>query len=160
MRKGYKAMSEFEVRLRAWLENQGFDCDIMFDDDFGYDWFENKLHVGTVTYPTTGRWFEQFLCEYGLEWFGILDPVLALIHELGHYATHESYSEEELYLFQAIKMFGTEDRMEEMNSMFKYWEVNDEFAANMWAIDYINWNIEVVQELIDIYFESWKTVDA
>ena len=26
-------MSEFEVRLRAWLENQGFDCDVVFDED-------------------------------------------------------------------------------------------------------------------------------
>jgi hypothetical protein len=80
--KGENIMSEFEVRLRAWLKNQGFDCNVVFDADFGYNWKENVLHVGTLAYPTVGRWFEQFLYEYGLEWFGIIDPVLALIHEL------------------------------------------------------------------------------
>ena len=153
-------MSEFEVRLRAWLENQGFDCDVVFDEDFGYDWKNNVLHVGTLTYPTVGRWFEQFLCEYGLEWFGILDPVLALIHELGHYVTNVLFCEEEIRTFQFIKGLGCGDRMDEQAAMFRYWEIRDEFEANMWAVDFINWNIDVIKELITIYFESWKTVDV
>ncbi len=148
------------MRLRGWLKNQGFDCDIMFDDDFGYDWFENKFHIGTIAYPIISRWFEQFLYEYGLEWQGVLDPVLSLIHELGHYATNRLFCEEEIYFFQFIKQIECDERMDEQAAMFKYWEIKDEFEANMWALDYINWNIEAVKELIDIYFESWKTVDA
>ena len=151
-------MSEFEVRLRAWLENQGFNCDVVFDEDFGYDWKDNVLHIGTFAYPTIGRWFEQFLCEYGLEWFGILDPVLALIHELGHYVTNTLFCDEEIYTFQFIKELGYDDRMDEQAAMFRYWEVGDEFEANMWAVDFINWNIDAVKELITIYFESWKGV--
>lgn len=153
-------MSEFEVRLRAWLKNQGFDCDVVFDEDFGYDWKENVLHVGTLAFPTIGRWFEQFLCEYGLKWFGILDPVLALVHELGHYATNVLFCDEEIYTFQFIKELGCDDRMDEQAAMFRYWEVRDEFEANMWAIDFINWNIGAVKELITIYFESWKGVQS
>lgn len=151
-------MSEFEVRLRAWLENQGFDCDVVFEADFGYNWKENVLHVGTLAYPTVGRWFEQFLYEYGLEWFGIIDPVLALIHELGHYVTNKLFCEEEICSFQVIKWIGQDDRMDEQAAMFRYWEITDEFEANMWAVDFINWNIEAVKELITIYYESWETI--
>jgi hypothetical protein len=151
-------MSEFEVRLRAWLKNQGFDCNVVFDADFGYNWKENVLHVGTLAYPTVGRWFEQFLYEYGLEWFGIIDPVLALIHELGHYVTNTLFCEEEICSFQVIKWIGQDDRMDEQAAMFRYWEITDEFEANMWAVDFINWNIEAVEELITIYYESWETV--
>ena len=151
-------MSEFEVRLRAWLKNQGFDCNVVFDADFGYNWKENVLHVGTLAYPTVGRWFEQFLYEYGLEWFGIIDPVLALIHELGHYVTNKLFCEEEICSFQVIKWIGQDDRMDEQTAMFRYWEITDEFEANMWAVDFINWNIEAVKELITIYYESWETI--
>ena len=151
-------MSEFEVRLRAWLRNQGFDCNVVFDADFGYNWKENVLHVGTLAYPTVGRWFEQFLYEYGLEWFGIIDPVLALIHELGHYVTNKLFCEEEICSFQVIKWIGQDDRMDEQAAMFRYWEITDEFEANMWAVDFINWNIEAVKELITIYYESWETI--
>lgn len=151
-------MSEFEVRLHAWLENQGFDCKVVFDADFGYNWKENVLHIGTLSYPTVGRWFEQFLYEYGLEWFGIIDPVLALIHELGHYVTNKLFCEEEICSFQVIKWIGQDDRMDEQAAMFRYWEITDEFEANMWAVDFINWNIEAVKELITIYYESWETI--
>ena len=151
-------MPEFEVRLRAWLRNQGFDCDLVFDEDFGYDWKDNILHVGIFEFPTVGRWFEQFMCEYGLEWCGIYDPVLALIHELGHYSTNEVFCAEEIYNFQFIKALVCDDCIDEQAAMFRYWEVGDEFEANMWAVDFINWNIDAVKELIAIYFESWEGV--
>ena len=44
--------------------------------------------------------------------------------------------------------------------MFRYWEVKDEFEANMWTVDFVNWNIDAIKELINIYFESWKTVEV
>ena len=46
--------------------------------------------------------------------------------------------------------------MENQNNMIKYWEMPDEFAANIWAINYMNNHIEVVESLCQIYVDYWN----
>lgn len=147
-------MSNFEKAIREWLKKNNFNCDITFEDDFGYEWDTNILHIGILGYENVGRWFEQFLYEYGLEYVGIYEPVLALIHELGHYASLNDFEEEELKLLSVLKNFN-DDRMGSQKQMNKYWELPDEFAANIWAINFINDNIEEIEALCRIYFYYW-----
>lgn len=146
----------FEYKLQEWLKENGFECAIQFGDDFAYDRESNVLQIGCVGYPTVCRWFEQFLYEYGLEYTGIYDPVLALLHELGHIMTLDQFSEKELRLFQLAKFITEENRMVSSKVMFKYWEIKDEFLANLWAIDFINNNIEKVEKLCQIYCNYWE----
>ena len=148
-------MTNFEKAIDKWLKENEFNCGFYFDDDFGFDWVENKVRIGTMGYNNVSRWFEQFLYEYGLEYTGIFDPVLAFFHELGHWATNEVFSDSEKMLFNIAKDF-IDDRMENQNNMIKYWEMPDEFAANIWAINYMNNHIEVVESLCQIYVDYWN----
>ena len=146
-------MENFKARVREWLQKNGFDCDIEMDTDFGYDWAANVIHIGTKEYPEISRWFKHFMFKYGLAWTHVSDPVMCMIHELGHYSTVGQFDDMELYLYQFIKDSNMDERMESEEGMFEYWEVRDEFVANCWAIDYINYNIEAVNELIEIFAE-------
>lgn len=147
-------MTNFEKALREWLKKNNFNCDITFEDDFGYEWDTNILHIGVLGYENVGRWFEQFLYEYGMDYVGIYDPVLALIHELGHYSSLGDFEPEELMLLGFIKDLDNE-RMSNQEFMNEYWELPDEFAANMWAINFVNENIEAVEDLCNIYLYYW-----
>lgn len=149
-------MTMFEQKLNDWLIDNSFTCKVKFDTDFAYETKENVLYVGINGYSTVGRWFEQFLYEYGLDYTGIYDPVLCLCHELGHSMTINQFSDEELRLFQFAKFMTEDERMESADGMFKYWEIKDEFAANMWAIQFINTNIDCVCELCEIYRLYWN----
>lgn len=108
----------FEYKLQEWLKENGFECAIQFGDDFAYDRESNVLQVGCVGYPIVCRWFEQFLYEYGLEYKGIYDPVLALLHELGHSMTLDQFSERELRLFDFSKFLLEDERMTNSNKSF------------------------------------------
>lgn len=148
-------MSKFEVELNCWLRKNGFVCDVEFDDDFGYDRLTNTLIVGTIDYAEIGVWFDQFLYEYGAEYCGIFSSVLSLLHELGHKMTIGSFSDDELIVYDTFKNL-MEDRMENYNMMYLYWEMPDEFAANAWVVDFINGNIDAVEELCNIYISYWN----
>lgn len=148
-------MTRFEIAMRNWLKENGFTSDIAFRDDFAYDRIDDIIYIGTVGYSTIGRWFEQFLYEYGLEYTGIFDPVLALIHEIGHSQTLQNYNDYELTCYKIAKEF-IDEPMEDQEGMNKYWLIEDEFVANLWAINYINNNTEAVEELCNIYIKYWN----
>jgi hypothetical protein len=40
-----------------------------------------------------------------------------------------------------------------IEEMFKYWEMPDEFAANIWAVNFINKNISEVERLVNIFLK-------
>lgn len=151
-------MTNFEIKLHKWLKENNFTCDVQFDDDFGYDMQKNILYIGMYGYPEVSRWFEQFLYEYGMEYTGIYDPVLCLLHELGHTRTIYNFSEKELQFFNFMKVMTEDERMENAEVMFQYWEMPDEFAANIWAINFINDYINKVAELCEIYRLYWNEV--
>ena len=146
----------FEYKLQEWLKENGFECAIQFGDNFAYDRESNVLQVGCIGYPTVCRWFEQFLYEYGLDYTGIYDPVLALLHELGHSMTLDQFSEKELRLFDFSKFLLEDERMTNSDKMFQYWSIPDEFSANLWEIEFINNCIDRVCDLCDIYYNYWE----
>ena len=147
-------MSNFEKAVRSWLKKNNIDCNICFEDDFGYQIDNNTIHIGIMEYENVSHWYEQLLYEYGLDYVGILAPVLAFTHEIGHYMTINNFTKEELLICHLTKQFmNSEDEHDWFN---KYWEVPDEFAANIWAINFINNNIEAVEELCNIYVNYWE----
>lgn len=143
--------------IHNWLAKNGFNnIDLTTSLDFAYNITNNTIVIGTEKYPTVGRYFEQFLYEYGLEYSGIFDSVLAFLHELGHVYTIPAFSNAELMLYQIAKNFTAEDftNMETEQEKFNYyWELPDEFAANMWVINFVNNNIEAVEELCNIWMK-------
>ena len=153
------AVEKFKTDLANWFEKYGFGkLDITFDRDFALNVHEYHpiLVIGVQSYPEVSRYFEQFLYEYGLEYIGIFDPVLAFLHELGHRMTLDTFSETELKLFQITKEFSHEES--EYDWYNSYWHIPDEFAANIWEINFINNFPEAAEELCMIYMNNWNEI--
>ena len=92
-----------------------------------------------------------------MEYCGICDPALAFLHELGHACTYNYFNDTEKLLYDLTKSFDPgESDMDFL--MGHYWMIPDEFAANMWAIDFINNYIEAVKELCYIWTVDWTAM--
>ena len=145
-------MKGLKTALINWLHSNGFDVMVDFAEDSSYDKDKLVINLGMESYPNVGRYFEQYLYEYGLEYTGIFDEVLAFLHELGHHMTINSFSEKEIFILAMSKEFL--DVPDEHEWYEEYWLMPDELAANMWEINFINSNIEVVEELCDIFIRE------
>lgn len=154
------AVEKFKTDLANWFNKNGFeDIGLCFGEDFAYVILDNGefgVQVGIQAYPEVGRYFEQFLYEYGLEYTGIYDPVLCLLHELGHNQTINYFDGNEQFLCELAKQFCHSENEHDWYN--EYWETPDEFAANIWAINFINNHIEAVEELCDIYANDWPAI--
>ena len=152
----------FKSEVVQWLCDNGFSSlGVEMDSDFCYSTGEDTdfnyveecvINVGTDRFDEIDKWFEQFLYEYGLEWMD-LGRVLPFIHELGHHNTIYSFSNSErlAMYYSKFDIFFDEDVT--MEEMFKYWEMPDEFAANVWAVNFINKNISEVERLVNIFLK-------
>lgn len=150
----------FQEALQNWLhKNEMPEVQIDFCTDFAFDDETHTIYVGVQQYENVDEFYEEFLDINGCEWGNIPGPVLAFLHELGHANTLKHFNIEQLAFFQfAKKMI---DQNDEKKAMFDYWEVPDEWAANDWAIHFINEHIDAVQELIAAYADAWnKLVEA
>ena len=154
------AVDTFKSNLNNWFVKNGFDnLPINFTEDFGYAIFEDGqvcINIGVQAYPEVGRYFEQFLYEYGLEYCGIYDPVLCLLHELGHHMTYRYFNDNEQVLYRLAKEFDHGE--DQFTWLYRYWSIPDEFAANMWAINFVNNHIDAVEELCEIYTIDWTAM--
>ena len=141
--------TKIEGALRKWFRDNGINCDIDFDDDFCYDAAANKVTIGKKYDSDVRVLFEQFLYEYGMEYVGFDFYTLGLLHEIGHFFTIDNFSMEELVICRFEKLF-----IEDSDDAFDYWEINDELAANVWAVNFINEHIEVVEKLTNIFLKG------
>ena len=102
-----------------------------------YDIEQNTIIIGLEEYPLANKYFQQFLYEYGLKYLDIDDDILSFLHELGHMVTLKSFSQTELKLFRFMKESDENDK-DSQKKYYHYWSVPDEFAANIWAINFIH----------------------
>ena len=156
-KKSKTTEKKFKDALINWLCEHNFaNIDIDFELDFGYtyDDITSCINIGVENIGVVSNYFEQFMYEYGLEYIGIPAPVMCFLHELGHYNTIYSFSSEELWWYAISKEFS--HGMSEHDEYFRYWSLPDEFAANMWEINYINSHIEDVEELCNIFCKAWS----
>ena len=149
-------MSEFKSALSEWMHKIGVDCDIKMDDEFAYNVTNNTLLIATEKNSEVECYLEQFFYEYGAEYVGYGFFVLGILHELGHYFTTPSFDIEELLLCKIKKMLVNGETM--YKAACDYWEVPDEFAANMWAINFINHHTAAVDELANIFNKEFYHV--
>ncbi len=154
------AVQKFIDDITDWLNKNGFaKLNISFGEDFAYVLLDDEklgIQIGVQAYPEVGRYFEQFLYEYGMEYTGIYDPVLCLLHELGHNQTLNYFDGKEQLLCELAKQFCHSENEHDWYN--EYWETPDEFAANVWAINFINNHIEAVEELCCIYAIDWPAI--
>ena len=151
------AINNFKSVIIKWLCEHDFsNLEIDFANDFGYINTDDLkcINIGIIPHPIEGNYFEQFLYEYGCDYVDIPYQILCFLHELGHYNTVTNFSDEELWTYYFIK--DIDEARISQEEYFKYWEIPDEFAANIWVINYINTHIEAVEELTQKYIIAWN----
>ena len=152
------AVTTFTDALKEWLAKNGFgNLNLVWDEDFAYGLANNTLYVGITLPPEITEYFEEFLVENGCEYSGLVAPAYALLHELGHSQTIYQFSFEELVMFKFFKE-DDDDTLTDREFMFHYWNVEDEWVANEWAINFINNNADAICELHNIYCDYWNAV--
>ena len=155
------AVKNFKIAMTNWMCKHDFsNVELDFEYDFGYAIDEeNDIHcinIGVANCEDACNYFEQFLYENGCEYTGIPYPVLCFLHELGHVRTIDNFTQDELRICRFIKAYGEEE--EDYEYFTHYWMTPDEFAANMWAVSFINENIEAVEDLCMTFCAAWNTL--
>lgn len=137
-------INTFRIDIIKWLTKYDIsNIDVNIANRFAYDPEDHIIYFGIYDdIKETGIDFSQYLYEYGCEYVDIWYPILAFLHEVGHVRTLDSFDEHDRLFMNVFKTFKTTN--------FEYWDVQDEFAANMFVVDFINNNIEAVTELIEI----------
>lgn len=148
--------------LVKWLSKNGIsNLYVDYEEDFSYaigdeDANIRCLNIGVEKITKEGNIFEQFLYEYGCIYSDIPVPVLCFLHEAGHHMTISNFSNLDLVYCSLLKSEIKDN--DDFNFYYKYWLVDDEFEANMWMIDFINNNIEAVEDLCVLFSRGWNKI--
>ena len=157
-----KSAVMFKNSLIKWLTKNGIsNLYVDYEDDFSYaindeDANIRCINIGVEKVEETGNIFEQFLYEYGCIYSDIPIPVLCFLHEAGHHMTISNFSTIDLLLCDFLKKRIKDE--DDFNFYYKYWLVDDEFEANMWMINFINNNIEAVEDLCVLFSQGWNKI--
>ena len=122
--------------IMNWLNNNGFQVNIAQDIEYSYSLPGNIIYIGSDTVRITENWFKDFLKTYGCA------------QVAGHHITVPSFSDEELSWFATVKAIIAERyETDEKTANLKYWSIQDELAANKWAIQFINTHYQEAKKL-------------
>lgn len=142
--------NKLSIELEKWVQKYFHFNGLKFDYDFfsSYDFVEHIIYLSQMNMPEINKKFRQFLYEYGAPAAAtdFMDDSLIFLHELSHCLTNSLYDDFETIIYKFQK--------ENVDS-FTYWEVRDEFEANMVVVDFINSNSEAIYELDKIFWEWW-----
>ena len=144
----YKGIfNKITVGLENWIQKYFHFNGLRFEfEDFsGYNFDTNTIYISYIDLPKTHKKFRQFLYEYGAPAAAtkFKNNSLVFLHELAHCLTNSLYDDFELTIYDFQK--------EGVDDAFTYWEVRDEFEANMIVVDFINDNPEAIYELDKIW---------
>lgn len=145
-------------KLKKWLADNGFNVSVKMNDYFAYDSEENTIWVGKYREEGTES-FPEFLNTHGCDYAETIPlPMLAFLHELGHFHTIHAYSQVELLIFDTMKESnGVEPDLSIKERAFNYWLIPDEMDANMWEIKYLmnEDNFPALNDLFEIFKEIY-----
>ena len=119
----------------------------LYMEESAYDYDNNIIYIGKNDKPIHND-FRQFLYEYGCneDLTNYNNNTLVFLHELSHCLTNSNYDNLEMIILNFKK--------KSVDNSFDYWEILDEFEANMIVVDFINNNPEAIKELDNI-FMGW-----
>jgi len=140
-----------ERALENWLIKNGINnIEVALNIDNFFDTDKNIINFSLKPLLQTDCYFRQFIHEYGCTKENIPSLVLHFLHEVGHVMTIHKFSEDELFHFRISRIFFGFEEHSKFELAFNYWESPEEFAANIWTINFINNNFQEVQYLINI----------
>jgi hypothetical protein len=127
-RKGDKTMKNL-IEVLNRIANE-YDCEVVIGNEFAYYYSESKIVVNPA--DTDERFFELARAN-GLN-EKVSNFVISFFHELGHNETMDFIEEE---------YEGDKNAL----SMEEYFYLEEEYEATMWAIDFCNNNMDIVEEI-------------
>ncbi len=149
-------ITEFNNTLKQWFSDHGYDGLFFVEgEDFCYYLNEKCVQYSLFDSPNTDNHFSQFLYEYGAEYI-CHSFIASLLHEIGHHYTLPLFNQEEKDKDIFAKNTRYHDGTIETN--YWYWELPTEFAANMWAIEWINTHYKELCELSDLCAEGLEKI--
>lgn len=145
--------------LNRFLADNDFECDVMMDTDFAYYYGCSLITYSLVVSEKMDRMFLDFAKSNGLSVdCGIF--LLSFFHELGHHETMDLLEDEDCEYSKEIKETLNGDSEEDCKI---YFALPDEIEATLWAIDFINSNLEMVEKLakdlqkeIEIFYKKYE----
>lgn len=130
---------------RIFLKKMGLSgVGVEWGIETAYDRAENAIFLYSRQNERTAPMYIDFMRDrYGIELESFHPTLIAFLHEVGHAATMDSFSEEDLMLYFLLK---------DGASPSFYWSLPDEAAANQWVAEH--WGSGEVEELA----AEWKLV--
>ena len=146
-----KLVSNFNRALSIWFARHGIsNLEFTEGEEFCYYPEAHAVQWGMLLNDEQENMYAQFMYEYGLE--REVNPfVISLLHEVGHFMTIHQLGEETVQFDYVAKEIAAGAATEvDINSHYWYWELDTEFAANMWAIEWVKNHPAELQELNDL----------
>ena len=113
------------------------------DSDFFYYYESHRIGYSLLVSDRTQRLFPKY-CEHNL---GLQHKtpifILAFLHELGHHYTTDLFDDSEIDEFEEIK----EDLGDTDSDFLAYFDIEDEYEASKWAVDYIDTHPDKIKQL-------------
>lgn len=156
-----KITEKFLDVMMSWLARNGIDdLNLKIDNEFCYNLIDNEITIGVMSFPEVDQWTQEYWNELGIVWININPMVLKFLHEIGHYYTIQTFTNDELMIYNLSKPIVDLKAADAKNKMYEYWQMPDEMVATRWAIDFLNneKNEYRVQELNDIFEIFWEDV--
>ena len=151
-KRGYNTMGlvhNFNKELSLWFNAHGIsNLDFVEGEEFCYYPDQHIVQWGMFDSPKCDNHFQQFFDEYGLEYKAVSSFFLSVMHEVGHHMTLHYFSADERAADIVKKEITISDGT--IDTDYWYWELPTEFAANLWAIDYMNAHPEEMYELYEL----------
>ena len=135
--------------IRAWLKKHHFHSLVRMEKEMAYDPTIDTIVIPSVYDSYCDEWFMRFLRSHGL--IGDFDGItLSILHELGHAKTVKNFTEDEWADCAIEKQILDLMALSDEEYINAYWTVENEYVANIWAIEFANKHPKLVQELEDM----------
>lgn len=148
-------ISDFNTALELWFNAHGVpNLNVVEGEDFCFYYNQqNIIQWGMIQQETIDRQFAQFFDEYGCKTYTENTFVESLLHEVGHYMTMSNFTQKEWNRDNKAKYKKHKNTdVTGIDLNYWYWELPIEFAANMWAINFLNEHFDWATELTELCY--------
>lgn len=140
-------MTELEQYLTNWLTSHDYELEVHeCDDEFFY--CDPLSFIGIATHAkAVDKHFLRFINEHGCKMQFSNAFIPEFLHEVGHDNMNGDFDDDEWEEYRDFEHSFEGLDMDNYDNQLRYMTHPIEFAATMWAIDYINSHEEEIVEL-------------
>lgn len=144
MRDINEIFDEIVQVCQDYCDKNYIDVDVEFAEDFCYYVGANTVGI-TIMVDERANYFMKNAFDMGLK-YDCGDFILSFFHEIGHHYTENWITKKENKKCKKQKKH-LDGSIEKDN--YTYFKIYDEILATDWAIDYINENIESINDFTE-----------